>query len=176
MAASAYPDGFTTKLYASNENTALYTSIGVALQDQLSKIGINVELELLEPAIWVEQFRNASDGFMVGAHGFGMNLANQMLSNFSKDAAAGVGMMAYVKQHPDDLDAAIRAAVQSTDSESMIANIKAANALISDKYALAYTIYLQPAYYIVWSDKIADNGCYNNTSLSFDYTLVAPAE
>ena len=98
MAQSSYPDGFTTKLYASNENTALYTAIGVALQSYLAEIGIKVEIELLEPAVWVETFMNAKDGFMVGGHGFGMNLANQMLSNFSQKAADGVGMMAYSKR------------------------------------------------------------------------------
>ena len=62
MAQSSYPDGFTTKLYASNENTALYTAIGVALQSYLAEIGIKVEIELLEPAVWVETFMNAKDG------------------------------------------------------------------------------------------------------------------
>lgn len=175
MAQSAYPDGFTTKLYASNENTALYTAIGVALQSQLAEIGINVEIELLEPAVWVETFKNAEDGFMVGAHGFGMNLANQMLSNFSQSAKDGVGMMCYSKIHPDDLDATIRAAVGAEDTETMVENIKEANKLISDTYAIAYPVYLQPAYYTLYSDSVVDSGCFNNTSLSFDYTMVAPA-
>ncbi len=175
MAQSAYPDGFTTKLYASNENSALYTAIGVAVQSQLAEIGINVEIELLEPAVWIETFMNAADGFMVGAHGFGINLANQMLSNFSQSAKDGVGMMCYSKIHPDDLDETIRAAVSATDTDTMIENIKAANALISDTYAIAYPIYLQPSYYILLSDGIVDGGCFNNTSLSFDYTLIAPA-
>lgn len=175
MAQSSYPDGFTTKLYASNENTALYTAIGVALQSYLAEIGIKVEIELLEPAVWVETFMNAKDGFMVGGHGFGMNLANQMLSNFSQKAADGVGMMAYSKIHPDDVNDAIVSAVSATSTEEMIENIKLANELISDEYAIAYPVYLQPAYYIIWSDSIVDNGCFNNTSLSFDYTKVAPA-
>ncbi|HIY00626.1 MAG TPA: ABC transporter substrate-binding protein [Candidatus Blautia faecipullorum] len=175
MAQSEYPDGFTTKLYASNENTALYTSIGVAVQSQLAEIGIEVEIELLEPAVWVETFMNAQDGFMVGGHGFGMNLANQMLSNFSQDAEDGVGMMCYSKIHPDDLDQTIRAAVGATDTDTMVENIKAANKLISDEYAVAYPIYLQPAYYCLYSDNVVDSGCFNNTSLSFDFTKVAPA-
>ena len=175
MAESEYPDGFTTKLYASNENTALYTSIGVAVQSQLAEIGINVEIELLEPAVWVETFMNAQDGFMVGGHGFGMNLANQMLSNFSQDAEDGVGMMCYSKIHPDDLDQTIRDAVGATDTDTMVENIKAANKLISDEYAIMYPIYLQPAYYCLYADDVVDSGCFNNTSLAFDYTKVAPA-
>lgn len=175
MAKSKYPDGFKTKLYSSNENTALYTSIGVAVQSQLAQIGIEVEIELLEPAVWVETFKNAQDGFMVGGHGFGMNLANQMLSNFSQAAKDGVGMMCFSKLHPDDLDETIRGAVSATDTETMVEKIKEANRLISDTYALAYPVYLQPAYYMVYSDKVVDDGCFNNTSLSFDYTMVAPA-
>ena len=61
---------------------------------------------------------------MVGGHGFGMNLANQMLSNFSQKAADGVGMMAYSKIHPDDVNDAIVSAVSATSTEEMIKNIK----------------------------------------------------
>ena len=106
---------------------------------------------------------------------FGMNLANQMLSNFSQDAEDGVGMMCYSKIHPDDLDQSIRAAVEATDTETMIENIKASNKLISDEYAIMYPIYLQPAYYCLYSDNVVDTGCFNNTSLAFDFTKVAPA-
>ena len=175
MAKSEYPDGFKTKMYASNENTALYTALGVAIKDQLAQIGIEVEICLLEPAVWIETFKNAEDGFMVGGHGFGMNLANQMLSNFSQKAKDGVGMMCFSKIHPDDLNDTIVNAVSATTTEDMIDYIKEANEMISDEYAIAYPIYLQPAYYMIWSDEVVDFGCFSNTSLSFDYTQVAPA-
>ncbi len=173
IASSDYAGGFSTKLYMSNQNTPLYTAIGTIVQSQLKEIGIDLEVVLLEQSVWLETFKKAQDGFIIGGHGFGSNLANQMRSNFSQAAKDGVGMMSYSMLHPDDLNAVINAAVSATDTETMIANIKEANRMISDVYALAYPVFLQPAYYILLSNKLADVGCFNNTSLSFDYSKLS---
>lgn len=175
MAASNYPNGFKTKIYQSNQNLQMANGVGIAVQSYLAEIGIECEIVNLEPAIWLETFKNAQDGFMIGMHGFGMNLANQMKSNFAQSSADGVGMMCYSKLHPDDLDALINKAVQATDTDTMIQAVKDANKLLSDEYALAYPVFMQEAYGMLWSDGVVDSGCINNTSLSFDWTKVAPA-
>ena len=172
MAQSNYPDGFQTKQYSSTENRPLYEGIGVALQGYLAEIGIEVEVVLLEASVWLETFKNAQDGYMVGGHGFGMNLANQMLSNFSISAADGVGMMCYSKIHPEDLDAKINEAITATDTDVMLQAVKDANKMISDEYAIAFPIWLSTAYHVIWSDAVVDEGCFNNTSVSFDYNLL----
>jgi peptide/nickel transport system substrate-binding protein len=169
IASSDYSSGFKTKLYMSNQNLPLYTAIGTIIQNQLKEIGIDLEVVLLDPSVWLETFKKAQDGFIIGGHGFGSNLANQMRSNFSKAAKDGVGMMSYTMLHPDDLDSVINAAVSATDTDTMIDNIQQANKLISDTYCLAFPVFLQPAYYILLTDKLKDAGCFNNTSLSFDY-------
>ena len=169
IAESDFADGFSTRLYMSNQFVHMATAISTIVQDQLRQVGIDLEVVLLEPAVWMETFRNAQDGFIIGGHGFGMNLANQMRSNFSHAAKDGVGLMSFSKLHPDDLNDIIIGAVSAPDTDTMIANVMEAGRLIIDVYCLAYPVFLQPAYFALLSERLQDNGWLNNTSLSFDY-------
>jgi peptide/nickel transport system substrate-binding protein len=72
LAEAGYPDGLTIKIIP--PPSTLFKDIAVAIQDQLAKVGIKVEVELVEQARFQEYDRKGfQNGLTIGVMVAGSN-------------------------------------------------------------------------------------------------------
>lgn len=157
LAEAGYPNGFSTKISVGVDQAL--DRYMIALQGYLKEIGITVELDYQETAIWTSKgIYEIDDGMILAGHGFGANLVNQAVNNFSKRAIQGVGMLKNSKLHPDDLNEALMTALSATDTEEMLKNMHKAEKLIIDEYCLGYPVVMKAGSSIVAQSNIVDDG------------------
>ncbi len=72
------PNGFKTKI----ATQALWKDEALAVQNYLKKVGIETEVEVLDPAKWWDESSNGWDGFLYAGFSFGPNFANSFKSQF----------------------------------------------------------------------------------------------
>ncbi len=168
LAEAGYGDGFQTKIYTGTDlqNKPLM----VAIQGYLAEIGIQAELIYQDVSVWASQtIYGIDDGMILCAHGFGSNIVNQGVSNFSKQAVDGVGMLKESKIHPDDVDEALMKALQA---EEMFLEFQIADQLITDEYCLAYPVDSDSYSWTSLRDTFQDNGCFATRTEYYDYSLL----
>ncbi len=169
LADAGYADGFTTTIYCGVDQAL--TDYLVAIQGYLKEVGITLNIEEQETAIWTSKgIYDIDEGMILAGHGFGANLVNQQVSNFSKRAVSGVGMLKECKLHPDDLDAAIMASLSATDHDDMLQNEFETQRLIIDEYCLGYPIAISPSTVVMLQSNVVDEHCYANNNEYYDYT------
>jgi ABC-type transport system substrate-binding protein len=175
LAKAGYPNGFTTKL-STGVDQALNRYM-IAIQGYLAAVGIKVDLDYQQTAVWTSTGIYQTDGGMILAgHGFGYNLVNQMASNFSKRAVQGVGMLKKSAIHPDDLDAVIMKALRAKDTATMLKNVKEAQSMIIDKYCLGYPVVISAITNLIHSSDLIDQGCFNGSDSYGDWNKVHTAK
>lgn len=160
LAEAGYADGFKTKLVTGTDQGL--DRYMIAIQSYLKNIGIEVELEYQDNALWQSSgIYEIDDGMILCGHGYGSNLVNQAVANFSKRAVGGVGMLNKSKIHPDDLDAVLMQALSATNDEEMYELMQEAERLIIDEYCIGYPVIT--AYYdqIITQPNIVDEGFCN---------------
>lgn len=157
LAEAGYADGFKTKISVGVDQAL--DRYMVALQGYLKEVGIEVELDYQETAIWTSKgIYETDEGMILAGHGFGANLVNQAVNNFSKRAIDGVGMLKNSKLHPDDLDEALMKALGATDDAEMLSYMHTAEKLIIDEYCLGYPVVMAYGKQIITAADIVDNG------------------
>ena len=170
---AGYGDGFKTKMVVGiDQRLERYM---VAVQSYLAAVGIDVELVYLDNAAWQSTAGIYGDGvsseILLCGHGYGANLANQALSNFSQRATlpGSVGMLHNNKIHPDDLNDAIMGAVGAKSKDEMYKYMQEVQYLLIDKYCIAYP--LLNAYYtqIITQPDIVDAGWCNSFNRTHDW-------
>lgn len=175
LAEAGYADGFTTKISVGVDQAL--DRYMIAIQGYLKEVGIVVELDYQETAIWTSKGIYETDGGMILAgHGFGANLVNQAANNFSKRAVAGVGMLKNSKLHPDDLDAVLMNALRATDQQTMLDNMHEAEKLIIDTYCLGYPVVLATSQNLTAQATLIDDGyicSYNEIPVYNNLYLIA---
>ena len=168
---AGYENGFTTTIYCGVDQAL--TDYLVAIQGYLKEVGITLNIEEQETAIWTSKgIYDIDEGMILAGHGFGANLVNQQVSNFSKRAVSGVGMLKEVKLHPDDLDAAIMSALSASDTKEMLKYEFEAQKLIIDEYCLGYPVAIKNGTVVMLNKDVADAHCYANKNEYFDYTQI----
>jgi peptide/nickel transport system substrate-binding protein len=174
LAEAGYADGFSTTLYTGTDLNL--DKQMVAVQGYLQQVGITVDLEYQDVSIWSSKtIYSIEEGMVMVCHGFGTNIVNQAVANFSKQAVNGVGMLKDCALHPDDVDAALMSALSAKDNASMIANFATAQQLIFDKYCLAYPVDSDSYSWQSVRDTFVDNGCFGTTTEYYNYTLLTIA-
>ena len=168
---AGYPNGFSTTLYTGNDlNLNNYM---VAIQGYLAAVGIKAKLVYHDVAIWSSKtIFGIDDGMILCAHGFGSNLVNQAVSNFSQRAVKGVGMLKNSMIHPDDLNTSLMKALRATDTETMLSNEKDAQEMIIDKYCLAYPVATDAYTWETVSPKVVDVNCFNSQNEFNDFSSI----
>jgi peptide/nickel transport system substrate-binding protein len=147
LAEAGYPDGFTTKVLSVPTASGWPQAGAVAqfMKDNLSKVGINIELELTE---WVTylgiEFRERSDAIMAGtAWGMPTNffLNIQAESRYRSEQDPGDMGYANVENPNVALDELLVAGAQATDPEEANDLYRQANekAMVEDCAFLALT-------------------------------------
>ena len=92
LAEAGYPDGFKTKISVGVDQAL--DRYMIAIQGYLKDVGIDIELDYQETAIWTSKgIYETDEGMILAGHGFGSNLVNQAVNNFSKRAIQGVVML-----------------------------------------------------------------------------------
>lgn len=172
---AGYENGFTTTIYCGVDQAL--TDYLVAIQGYLKEVGITLNIEEQETTIWRSKgIYDIDEGMILAGHGFGANLVNQQVSNFSKRAVEGVGMLKECKLHPDDLDASIMASLAASDTTEMLKNEFETQKLIIDEYCLGYPVGIKYASAYTISEKVAENGGFANKNEYSDYSLIGFTE
>lgn len=154
---AGYPNGFKTKISVGVDQAL--DRYMVAIQGYLKEVGITVDLDYQETAIWTSKgIYETDEGMILAGHGFGANLVNQAVNNFSKRAVAGVGMLKKSKLHPDDLDAALMSALRSTNTAEMLTQMHSAEKMIIDKYCLGYPVVMGYGKSLISKSNLVDDG------------------
>lgn len=168
---AGYPNGFTTKLVTGvDQKLDRYM---VAIQGYLAEVGIQVELEYLQNAQWqASGIYEIDDGMILCGHGYGSNLVNQAISNFSQRAVGGVGMLNKSKIHPDDLNELLVTALGCTDEAEMYSLMQQAEKLIIDEYCIGYPVITSYYDQILTQPDIVDEGFCNSFNRCFDYNKI----
>lgn len=100
LAEAGYPDGFSVKVVAPNDS--LSKGPLMIIQQYLSDVGINAELELSEFATFIDQVRNGQDDmwFLVNGDGY---RGDQWLSSFMSEKIPGSNWNQYKNPEFDAL-------------------------------------------------------------------------
>lgn len=174
LAEAGYPDGFTTTLYTGTDLNLSKQMI--AVQGYLQDVGITVNLEYQDVSIWSSKtVYSIEEGMVLVSHGFGTNIVNQAVANFSKEAVKGVGMLKDCALHPDDVDEALMNALSAKDTQTMIDEFNEAQRLIFDTYCLAYPVDSDAYSWVSLRDTFNDNGCFGTTTEYYNYALLTVA-
>ena len=175
LAEAGYPNGFSTKLSVGVDQAL--DRYMIAIQGYLKDVGIDVTLDYQETAIWTAKgIYETDEGMILAGHGFGANLVNQAVNNFSKRAIDGVGMLKNSKLHPDDLDAVLMAALSAVDTDEMLGYMHEAEKLIIDEYCLGYPVVIAAASQIVAAPDIVDNGFIASYNEYWDWSNISRVE
>jgi peptide/nickel transport system substrate-binding protein len=92
LSEAGYPNGFKITLYGSTATTN--RDFAVALQGYLSKVGINMELNIMDHGTYT-QIRNTgwTNGFIVGGMAFDGNMNYALNANFTQNTAANPSLL-----------------------------------------------------------------------------------
>lgn len=106
LAEAGYPNGFKTML--TTGSSPFYSDICQIIIEQLAEIGIEVEFRPIEGSAFVKYIGGWEEGMFLHPMGMENGAASQISSNFVKGLSFALGVGSF--DHPDDLDAMIRAA------------------------------------------------------------------
>lgn len=141
MAEAGYADGFDTQItFKYNDNLLELATI---LQSYLKEIGINLTLNRLEGAAFVNKINDWDYGLILHTATYEPAVTTKFKGMYAQSVLEGsalaLGKGCFL--HPDDLDAAVEGAVQSFTSEDEQANIRKAQVLLHDTYTLWYPMF-----------------------------------
>ena len=171
LAEAGYPDGFKTKIYTGTDLNL--KNLMIAVQGYLAEVGIDAELVYHDVSIWSSKtVYSIEDGMVMVCHGFGTNLVNQAVSNFSKMSVQGVGMLKDSAIHPDDVDEALMNALSAKDNDTMLKEFHKASKLIIDDYCLMYPVDSDSYSWLNMRNTFNDNGCFGTLTEYYNYALL----
>lgn len=141
MAEAGYADGFDTQItFKYNDNLLELATI---IQAYLKEIGINLTLNRLEGAAFVNKINDWDYGLILHTATYEPAVTTKFKGMYAKsvleDSALALGKGCFL--HPDDLDAAVEGAVKSFTEEEEQAHIREAQVLLHDTYTLWYPIF-----------------------------------
>ena len=110
---AGYPDGFDTVL--TTFAGATYSDISQIIIEQLAQIGINVEFRPIEGAAVIDYIGDWQEGMFLHPMGMENGAASQLASTFQQGLTFALGIGSF--EHPDDLDAMIKAALFAEQDE-----------------------------------------------------------
>ncbi len=141
LAEAGYPNGFKTRItFKYNDNILELATI---IQAELKEVGIEVELNRLEGAAFVNKINDWDYGMILHTATYEPAVTTKFKGMYAKtvleSSALALGKGCFL--HPDDLDAAVEGAVQSFTPEDEQVHIREAQILLHDKYVLWYPMF-----------------------------------
>jgi peptide/nickel transport system substrate-binding protein len=144
LAEAGYPDGFDTTIWMRSEKSTI--DMCTAIQSNLADVGINADLEILEPGVYGMMYFGTgwTDGlFQSGTVG---DPELGVVARFFFSAAAGIGFSNSII-HPDDLETAIVNMMSATNNEDKKKYAWEVQSLLIDKYCIVTSLVTQFSLY-----------------------------
>lgn len=110
---AGYPNGFKTKL--STAAGAQFADISLIIIEQLAQVGIEVELNQVEGAAFVQYIGDWEEGMFLHPMGQENGAASQLASTFKEGVTFALGIGAF--DHPTDLYEKVREALDASPDE-----------------------------------------------------------
>ena len=165
LAEAGYPNGFNTKVWTMLQiPMPMLTEVGIAIADQLSQIGINVEVQNLDIAAFTGVLGDWGEGMLLHTMGLSNGAGSQIASNFKQGIPACTGAKCILKN--DDLNHIMMNASNASGEESYELFRKAQYEIFTEQnliYAM-FVIYKTTAL----SPKLHDSNLMKNTAYYAD--------
>lgn len=136
MAEAGYADGFSTTLTYTSAD--LISSVAQMIQQQLAAIGIELTLQPIEGAAYVNYIGGWEQGMLLHTMGMEAGAASQYTTTFINDIAFGLGMNAFVIS--DELNAEALAIANSTTDEELVQHAKNVAKTVFDEDVLCKVV------------------------------------
>jgi peptide/nickel transport system substrate-binding protein len=157
LSKAGYPNGFETRITLQ----AGWLEDGAQIiAEQLGKIGIKVNLNIVEVANYAGYIGSWEYGMLLHPMGATNGAASQMAANFVQNLPAGLGINAFL--HPNDVDQLIKRAVAS-DANEAIGLFKQVADKIFEEYCMVKVIVVAPSV-IAYRNELKDAGFNQNVS------------
>ena len=143
-------------------NWPILVDLGQIIKEQLAVIGVNVELNIVDPGNYVNFIGSWPGGMLLHPMGMENGAASQIAANFVQGLNFALGVQAFL--HPDDLNELIRKA-QSSDRQTAVALFNKAQAMIIEDYTMMKVVMIVPAM-VVTSPSLHDTGFAKTTLYS----------
>ncbi len=160
LAEAGYANGFDTTLTLLN--WPILVDLGQIIKEQLAVIGVNVELNIVDPGNYPNFIGTWPGGMLIHPMGMENGAASQIAANFVQGLNFALGVQAFL--HPDDLNQLIRKA-QSSDRQTAVALFNKAQAMIIEDYTMMKVVMIVPAM-VVTSPSLHDTGFAKTTLYS----------
>lgn len=117
LAEAGYPNGFETKVVTTVTSAMpMLSELAVIIADQLSAVGIEVNVEVLDIAGFTAVLGDWGNGMLLHTMGMSNGAGSQISSNFKQGITSGIGAKCILKN--DKLNDIILAACNATAEES----------------------------------------------------------
>jgi ABC-type transport system substrate-binding protein len=133
---AGYPDGFKTTINCQADDT--YVDVCQIIVEQLSQVGIDVTLNAVETANYVN-YIGEWDGMLMHPMGANNGQYSQLAANFRQGLTRGLGINAFI--HPDDVNTCIVEGKSKT-LENAVPDFAKAAKLVFDDYCMMKGAYL----------------------------------
>ena len=137
LAEAGYPDGFDTTLTCSNATTVV--NVCQVIAEQLSAIGVNVEIRPIEGAAYVNYIGGWETGMLLHQMGAEAGAASQYASTFYQYEGFGLGVNAF--EIPDDVHEVTTAITSAKTEEERNAKTQEVAEKVVDEYCMMKVIF-----------------------------------
>ena len=139
LAAAGCADGFTTNIWTITNN-ATNLAAATALQSELSKLGIQADLQIVDTSVITPmRVNDCPEGILLLGHALSKDMTSTLINNYSPYGNTQTHMIAFSDEYVAAVDAAVGAA---TMDERIVALQKACGILTNEE------VLLYPAFYI----------------------------
>lgn len=163
LAEAGYPNGFDTMITCGSATLAV--NVCQIIVEQLSKIGINVELRSIEGAAFVNYIGGWEQGMFLHQMGAEAGAASQYASTFYQYEGFGLGVNAFVI--PDELHAVTTSITSAKTSDERNTKTQEVAKMVVDDYCMIKVIFGSQAVAFV-SDKVQNHHFCDVQNLRFD--------
>lgn len=164
LAEAGYPNGFETMLTVSN--VTAYTDVCQIIVEQLSKVGVKVELRPIEGAAYANYIGGWEKGMLLHPMGMENGAASQMATTFVQGLGFALGVKSF--DHPDDLDALVKDANYSKPEE-VATKFQHIQKVVFDDYTFMKTIAIVPTIGITRPEVHDGNFCKDQNLMNTFY-------
>lgn len=154
---AGYENGFETTIYTNGMLTTASNYLTL-VQAYLADIGIKLNIEIQESALYSStSIYGVEEGMIFHGCSMPAGLVTQFVSNLSKRAIGGIGMLNSCMMHPDDLDEVIMNSLASASDEEAAKLMQEAQVMNFDKYCQWYPVLLAPTLTVL-NANVMDSG------------------
>ncbi len=135
---AGYPDGFSTTIIVNNQ-TQINADFAQVIAEQLGKVGIKVELKLVDNAGYNTLIDGWDGGMIAHSMGLDSGAAAQIAGSYAAGLTSGIGLHSF--KRPAELGEVI-AAGRASDTAGCIENFKEAQYIIFEQEVMLKSVFV----------------------------------